>query len=114
MEISDRLEKARIYAYWGYAGIVCPVIGIIASGISISILNHSVIDAKDTDALEEQVHIKNVAYGALAVSIIIEIIMIIAITVSSVNIINTENRINSSYSAAASALQSTANSTPSY
>jgi hypothetical protein len=114
MEVSDRLEKARIYAYWGFSGIVCPVIGIIASCISISILDHSVIDEDDTDAIEELVHIKNVSYIAIALSIVIEIAMVTFITVGLINIVSSENKINNSYSQATSALQSATNSTPSY
>jgi|GEM_PF-3261724 len=36
---STQLEKARIWAYWGFAGLFNPIIGIITSTISISILD---------------------------------------------------------------------------
>ena len=44
-----QLEKARIWAYWGFIGFMFPIAGIIASAISISILQRLVMDEDDAE-----------------------------------------------------------------
>jgi hypothetical protein len=79
METVDQLEKARIYAYWGFSGILSPIIGLIAAAISISILDRLIIAKGDTDVIEESTRIRNTANGARAVAIIILVVEIIVV-----------------------------------
>lgn len=63
-----QLEKARIFAYWGFIGIMLPIAGIISGIISASILNRLVIDEDDMDAIGEQDRILNTAHIAIGLS----------------------------------------------
>lgn len=72
-----QLEKARIWAYWGFIGVMFPIAGIISSSVSISILNRLVIDEDDQEALDEQVRIINRAEVARIVSSVILIATIV-------------------------------------
>ncbi len=67
---TSQLEKARIFAYFGFIGITLPLAGIITSCISISILNRLVINEEDSDAASEHGRIMSIANATLAISAI--------------------------------------------
>ena len=79
MDIEQQLEKARIWAYWGFIGLAMPIAGIIASVISSSILDRLLIAEDDSDVIEEHARITQTAHTAKILSIIMLIIMIIGV-----------------------------------
>tara|TARA_R100000655_G_C2946358_1_gene186547 strand:- start:272 stop:610 length:339 start_codon:yes stop_codon:yes gene_type:complete len=85
---TEQLEKARIWAYWGFAGIFNPVIGIIAATISLSILDRLDINESDEDVATEHSRLLTVANNAKILSIIILIAMTVAASAAFVTSMN--------------------------
>lgn len=94
-----QLEKARIWAYWGFIGFMFPVAGIIASGISVSILNRLIMDEDDEEGIGEHARIANIANGTRVLSIVMLLLTVIAtifVTTQIVNAVN-NNPVNEYY-----------------
>jgi hypothetical protein len=85
----QQLEKARIYAYWSYGAFLIPVIGLICSAISISILQHLAIDEDDQDSLDERNRIYRHAVAMRWVSIALMVSYVILIIVGVSGSLNT-------------------------
>ena len=81
----QQLEKARIYAYLSYLAFVIPVLGLIFSAISISILQRLVIEDDDKDSIEERTRIAKHAIAMRWVAIAILIVGVIAVFASIAN-----------------------------
>lgn len=79
--VSSQLEKARIYAYFGFAGLMLPAIGIITACISISILDRLNIE-NDEDAAEEKERIRAIANNTIVLSAIVAIIMTVLLIIA--------------------------------
>ena len=79
----QQLEKARIYAYLSYLSFVIPVLGLIFSAISISILQRLVIDEGDKDSIEERTRIAKHAIAmrwvAIAILVLYALVVILGI-----------------------------------
>jgi hypothetical protein len=67
----QQLEKARIYAYLSYLAFVMPILGLIFSAISISILHRVTIDPSDQDYADERDRIYRHAIATRWISIAI-------------------------------------------
>lgn len=85
-----QLEKARIFAYWGYIGLMFPIAGIISAAVSISILDRLVINEDDEDALGEHARIKSTANIARILSIILLIATIIGAIIATVQVVEAQ------------------------
>lgn len=81
----QQLEKARIYAYLSYLAFVIPVLGLIFSAISISILQRLVIDDDDKDSMEERTRIAKHAIAMRWVAIAILVLYALAIILGVAN-----------------------------
>lgn len=81
----QQLEKARIYAYLSYLAFVIPVLGLIFSAISISILQRLVIDEDDKDSIEERTRIAKHAIAMRWVGIAILVLYTLAIILGVAN-----------------------------
>lgn len=86
-----QLEKARIYAYWGFIGFMFPIAGIITSAISISILQRLVMDEDDEVGIGEHTRIMNMANATRILSAVLLIVMIIAAIVAVTQIVEAQN-----------------------
>ena len=86
-----QLEKARIFAYWGYIGFAIPVAGIISAAVSISILDRLVVDESDEDTKSEHARIKSTANIARVISIILLLAMIICVIVGITKAVEIQN-----------------------
>lgn len=86
-----QLEKARIYAYWGFIGFMFPIAGIITSAISISILQRLVMDEHDEDGIGEHTRIMNMANATRIMSVVLLIAMIIAAIFAVTQIVEAQN-----------------------
>lgn len=72
----QQLEKARVFAYFGFAGLMFPVVGFISGCVSISILNRLVLDKKDIEGLGEHERIMTLAHAACATSVVLAALMV--------------------------------------
>ncbi|MFY9228566.1 MAG: hypothetical protein WAO28_04580 [Candidatus Microsaccharimonas sp.] len=86
-----QLEKARIWAYWGFVGFMFPIAGIIASAISISILQRLVMDEDDEEGIGEHARIMNMANATRVLSVVLLIAMIIGAIFVTTQIVEAQN-----------------------
>lgn len=92
MDVDEiQLEKARIWAYWGFIGFMFPIAGIIASAISVSILQRLVMDEDDEDGINEYTRITNLANGARILSVVLLVASIIGAIFVTTQVIETQN-----------------------
>jgi hypothetical protein len=75
-ETTQQLEKARIWAYWGFSGLFNPIVGIISSSISLSILDRLVVE-DDEDVISEHARITGMANMTRVLSIVILVLMVV-------------------------------------
>jgi hypothetical protein len=87
-----QLEKARIYAYWGFIGFMLPIAGIITSAISISILERLVMDEDDEEGIGEHARITNLANATRILSVVLLIAMIIGAVVATTQVIDSQSK----------------------
>ena len=80
----QQLEKARIYAYLSYLAFVMPILGLVFSAISISILRRVTIDPSDQEYADERDRIYRHAIVTrwISIAIITAIGMYLAIEVT--------------------------------
>lgn len=86
-----QLEKARIWAYWGFIGFMFPIAGIIASAVSISILQRLVMDEDDEEGIGEHARITNIANATRILSVVLLIASIIGAIFVTTQIIEAQN-----------------------
>lgn len=86
-----QLEKARIWAYWGFIGFMFPVAGIISSAISISILQRLVMDEDDEEGIGEHIRIMNMANATRILSIVLLIASIVGAIFIATQIVEAQN-----------------------
>ena len=82
--VVNQLEKARIFAYFGFAGLAIPVIGIISGCASISILNRLTADGDDETAEKERIY--KLATTAIGISALVLAMYILLAVVTSVQL----------------------------
>lgn len=94
-----QLEKARIYAYWGFIGFMLPIVGIISSAISISILSRLVLDDDDEEGVGEHARIMGVANAARTISLVVLLVMIVGAIFTTTQVIEAQksNPVNEYY-----------------